>query len=306
MADLPSSGKARSPHDEVSKECEEVELAIVELRVAYEQYFLGVERRPPVDAHKALKKRLQKLKGAFVRQTAMKFRIQGVAQKFSTYERLWERTLQEIENGTYRRDLAKLKRRAAARKAASTQEPAAPGNGAKAPQVDPLDDLDIDEDLDGAAPVPAPPAATRPVVPPAVVAPQVGPLTPAVAPVVAPVVASTLPAVLPAAPRAPGPQRAPAAPTLPTVRPVPPSSAPRPMAPAGQLSDDKMRALYEAYVKAKRRCNEDTSKLSFDTVASSLRKQVPELMKRHNARAIEFKVVIKDGKALLKAVPKEG
>jgi hypothetical protein len=44
--------------------------------------------------------------------------------------------------------------------------------------------------------------------------------------------------------------------------------------------------------------------MSFDSVAASLRKQVPELMKQHNAKSVEFKVVIKDGKAVLKAVPK--
>ena len=87
-------------------------------------------------------------------------------------------------------------------------------------------------------------------------------------------------------------------------RPVssPPSSAP----PSANLSDDKLRAVYDAFVKAKRRCNEDTSSLSYEQVATSLRKQVPELMKQHKAKAVEFKVVIKDGKAVLRAVPKEG
>ena len=40
------------------------------------------------------------------------------------------------------------------------------------------------------------------------------------------------------------------------------------------------------------------------SVAANLRKQVPELLKQHNAKSVEFKVVIKDGKAVLKAVPK--
>jgi hypothetical protein len=44
--------------------------------------------------------------------------------------------------------------------------------------------------------------------------------------------------------------------------------------------------------------------MSYDSIAASLRKQVPELMKQHGAKAVEFKVVIKDGKAVLKAVPK--
>jgi hypothetical protein len=92
----------------------------------------------------------------------------------------------------------------------------------------------------------------------------------------------------------------------------PPSTGPRPAAAvrppsassASSLTDDSLKGVYDAYVAAKRRNKEDTSKMSFDSVASSLRKQVPELMKQHGAKSVEFKVVIKDGKAVLKAVPK--
>jgi hypothetical protein len=85
-----------------------------------------------------------------------------------------------------------------------------------------------------------------------------------------------------------------------------PSSPPKPSgSPAsGQLSDDKLKAVYDAYVTAKRRNQEDTSKMTYESVAANLRKQVPELLKQHNAKSVEFKVVIKDGKATLKAVPK--
>ncbi len=65
-----------------------------------------------------------------------------------------------------------------------------------------------------------------------------------------------------------------------------------------------MKAIYDAYVQAKKSTNEDTSKLSMDTMAATLRKQVPELLKKHNAKDVDFKVVIKDGKAVLRAVPK--
>ena len=65
-----------------------------------------------------------------------------------------------------------------------------------------------------------------------------------------------------------------------------------------------MRALYEAYVTAKRRCNEDVTKVTYESVAKSVAKQIPEISARYNAREVEFKVVIKEGKAVLKAVPK--
>jgi hypothetical protein len=102
---------------------------------------------------------------------------------------------------------------------------------------------------------------------------------------------------------------------VPAVKPVAarPPTGPRPAVPAArppsatnasELSDDKLKGVYDAYVTAKRRNQEDTSKMTFESVAANLRKQVPELLKQHNAKSVEFKVVIKDGKATLKAVPK--
>ena len=85
-------------------------------------------------------------------------------------------------------------------------------------------------------------------------------------------------------------------------------AAPRPAAPSapspGGMSDTQMRALYDAYVTAKRTCNEDTSRLSYDAVAKTVSKQIPELMTRFKAKSVEFKVEVKDGKAVLKAIPK--
>jgi hypothetical protein len=102
------------------------------------------------------------------------------------------------------------------------------------------------------------------------------------------------------------------APAIAPVAARPAGTGPRPAVPvrppsagsASDLSDDKLKTVYDAYVAAKRRNKEDTSKMSYDNIAASLRKQVPELMKQHGAKAVEFKVVIKDGKAVLKAVPK--
>jgi hypothetical protein len=220
---------------EAEKECAVIDGELASLKAAYEQYFLGLERHPPKEKHHTLKRRLVNLKESFIRQTALKFRVGSLYQKLLTYERLWARTLQEMENGTYRRDVFKARRKAEQHK---------PGAAAQAPPRPASDDFDVDEDT---APMPAPfprdPAAHRP----------------------------------------------------------PP---PRPQPDSAVLSDEKVRAIYNAYVSAKKRCNEDVSKLTLDAVAVNLRKQVPALLKQHNAKAIEFKIVIKDGKAILKALPK--
>ncbi len=65
-----------------------------------------------------------------------------------------------------------------------------------------------------------------------------------------------------------------------------------------------MKSLYDSYIAAKKSCREDTSRLTFDAVAKSVSKQIPELMTRYKAKSVEFKVEVKDGKAVLKAIPK--
>jgi len=240
---------------EVTKECGEIEEAIAALRMSYEQYFLGIERKPPTLEHNELKKRINKLRGGFIRQTALKFRIQSITAKFTTYERLWSRTLQEMENGTYRRDLFKARLHAEER-SAKAKERVAKGKGA----------TDTEPEVEAAAPPPPPQAQPR-------------------------------------AAAAPPPPAA--------VRPPPSAAPPRSAAAAAAskglddaLSDQKLKAVFNAYVTAKKQCREDVSKLSFDQVAANLRKQVPELVKKTGAQGVDFKVVIKDGKAILRAVPK--
>jgi hypothetical protein len=69
------------------------------------------------------------------------------------------------------------------------------------------------------------------------------------------------------------------------------------------LSEPQLKQLYQTYVTAKRRCGEQVD-LRYEEMAASLRKQVPKLLQSTGAKAIEFKVVIKGGHAVLKAVPK--
>jgi hypothetical protein len=98
------------------------------------------------------------------------------------------------------------------------------------------------------------------------------------------------------------------APAKPGVPAVPASSAPspppRPAAAAGGMDEAQLRALYNAYLAAKMTCREDVSKLTYDAVVRTVTKQVPELMARYNAKSVDFKVEVKGGKAILKAIPK--
>ena len=70
------------------------------------------------------------------------------------------------------------------------------------------------------------------------------------------------------------------------------------------LTDDKLSAIYEAYRTAKLRCQENVSGLTKEVMAASIKKQVSVIMSKHKCKSIEFKVIIKEGKAVLKVMPK--
>ncbi len=287
-----SDGRAIQGSEDATLRCDQLEADLAELRGAYEQYFMGNERLPPVKKHDALKKKYLKLKNSLVRQTAAKFRIESIGQRILTYERLWDRTLKEIEAGTYKRDLAKLRRRGFSSSEQKKTKKATEPDFDVDEDLD-LGDLDIDAALSSAfAEVEAlssPPMPMR-LAPASVPTPK-----PAPRPVVAPV---PLSAVM--TPR-PAPMQNGAKLPTPALTPM---RTPTPV-PAGGLSETRIKAIYEAYVMAKKRCGEDTRSLTLDSVAKSLKQQVPELMRQHNAKAVEFRVVIKDGKAVLRALPKD-
>lgn len=85
----------------------------------------------------------------------------------------------------------------------------------------------------------------------------------------------------------------PAPPAQPTVRP----------AASGPSEEDNIKRVYEEYVKARKSTNEPIPKL--EAVADMIKKQAPVIKEKYKASSVDFKVVIEDGKAKLKAVPKK-
>ena len=67
------------------------------------------------------------------------------------------------------------------------------------------------------------------------------------------------------------------------------------------MSEARVRELHQQLVKAKQRCNESVDKLTYSAVARSIVKQA-ETMKKQHKRDVDFRVVIKNGRAYLKPV----
>jgi hypothetical protein len=235
----PETGKERLASERLADLISELEEELEEVKVKYEMYFIGAERMEPARRRDDLKRNVARLQNAFTRNAGLRFRIQALHARYLSYERLWNRSAREKEAGTYRRDILKVRRKAAEARGQKARG-GAPGDTAPEAANEPTAGV-------AAAPIGQPP------VPPA-----------------------------------------------PAARPPPPS-----VAAAATLDERELRELYDAYVAAKRSCNEDVTKVSFESLARTVQKQAPEIAAKYKAQRVEFKVAVRDGKAVLTAVPKK-
>jgi hypothetical protein len=130
--------------------------------------------------------------------------------------------------------------------------------------------------------------------------------SPAPPPIAAKPPAPVRPATATAAPP-PIPRMTQAVPT--TARPpapVPPRPAARvaPLEPPPGMSEADTRALYTKFLKARTLVGEKNDDMTYDKLLRTLRQQGSKIMEQYKARGVEFGVVIKDNKVILKAKPK--
>ncbi len=98
---------------EVEELLETVDKNLDRVKVLYEQYFLGIQKQVPTHPHNDVERRLRDLTQMQLRSTRLRYRLVTLQQKFGSYNSYWRRTLRQIENGTYFRNLHKIGREAA-------------------------------------------------------------------------------------------------------------------------------------------------------------------------------------------------
>lgn len=209
------SDQAPSPQ-EVSSRLDKLEGRLAALRGGFEQYFLGLERHPPLPERDRLRKEIDHARANTGRNTALKFRAASLFSRFLSYEHMWTRTLTDIEEGRYHRDLFKARLHRSQR-AAGRKESA------------PAEDVDMSDLAEVARP--------------------------------------------------------------------------QSIEQNGGLSEQRLKIIYESYIAAKAQCGDPTG-LTFEQLSRRLKKQVPEVLAKTGASSVDFKVLIKDGRATLQAVTK--
>jgi hypothetical protein len=302
----------------VSSDLDDIEDALKKLRISYEKYFAGVERVEPLKERDGLKRAVQRLLGDNSKNTARRFRLQTINASLVTYEQYWNRVTRQIEEGTFKRDRVRADK---ILKAAGL-EPRNPLAEVLAEMGPDLDDLEVEDDdlmpMDDDSPVETPETATAstPSAPTAVVKAATRPPQSSTLAGVDEALAMAALATSrgrptggrPAAP-APAAAAAPSAPAAqPGTRPVDSAAASRstssPVPPAPTTGySASVRQLHQSYVTARQGTGERDA-VSLDAFAATLQKQAAAIKSRFKCSEVEFKVALKDGKAILKATPR--
>jgi hypothetical protein len=96
----------------IEENLEIVHNTLERVKVLYEQYFMGIQKQPPTQIHTDCERRLRDLAQMHIRNTALRYRFATLQQKFGSYNSYWRRTLRQIEQGKYHRNLSKIGRHA--------------------------------------------------------------------------------------------------------------------------------------------------------------------------------------------------
>jgi hypothetical protein len=315
----------------------DLEKRLERVKILYEQYFMGIEKMEPQTARKEVARKIIELTQINIRNTGVRYRFNSLTQKWGVYQNYWGRVLRQIEAGTYFRNLSKVGRQAIANgddvpeeilrkmparmrerilkdreaiRARQAREAAARGS-------EPVSDEASLSPAAATAATATPTPSAAPVSRPTVhrLDPDDADLSDAFVDDLFDSIVSGDSSAKKAAPTskpAPAPTPRPAPPPRPATPPPTgiPSRAPTPVpgAPAALppgMDESTARTLYKQYVQAKKVVGEDTSKLRYESLVATLNKQAPQIMKAHQAAAVDFSVVIKDDKVILKATPKK-
>ena len=100
-----------------------------------------------------------------------------------------------------------------------------------------------------------------------------------------------------AAPSAPWQGPTPPVPSAPQAKHAAEPAKPVKTAAGPEISEDRMKSIYRAYVTARKKTNESTDNITYSKIAALLKKQAAE-----KNDITDFKVVIRNGKAIIKTV----
>ena len=245
------------------------------LRSMYESYFMGMERIPPNTPRRDMNRMMLEMQQVVIGNSSLRFRFQSLSQKWVLQITYWNRTMREIEAGTFRRDVARTQRHLAERGGMITEEEAIalgiPKNRVKAFVARQQRIVSKKPSGEHRA-MPSPDASTpAPVVPPG---PRPGP-----------------PPIPAFARRSPTPEgAAPAAPVATALT---------------GLADSDFEGAYQHYMDAHRKLGIEAQAVSKEKLRQRLGKQLPKILEEQHCQRVRLEIAVEEGKVRLRAWPAE-
>jgi hypothetical protein len=276
----------------------EMEKKMDRLRSMYESFFMGMERIPPDTQRREMNRMMLEMQQVSVGSSALRFRFQSLSQRWVLQSTYWNRTMREIEAGTFRRDVARTQRHLAERGGVITEEEALalgiPKSRVKAfvarhrasAKKRSSDERAIAPEAAAPEPQRRDPAAPSAVSPSTVATP-------------APPTTSAKPAAVPP----PIPTRASPPPIPAFARRSPPPDAAVP--PLAGVADRDFEGAFQRYLQAHRELGIEAQAIPKETLRQRLGKQLPKILQEKGCDRLRLEVAVEGGKVRLRVWPAE-
>lgn len=259
----------------------EAETRLDRLRALFEQYFQGIERLEPAVLRKDFERRLELLRKQKPRNTALRFRLQTLQQRYNTLTTYWTRVSRQIEEG------GRPGRRLRTRTGSVTGSAA--GSSPDTVRAPPDEFVSVSQEIDlreiEAALRDYRPPEDHDTLPPASDTEEM----PALDSTAAPTISSTM-----------RPERRD---SIHSRRTSPRPEATRRVEAGGggtELSPTRLRQLYAEYADARRQAGQSMEAVSFDLMVRRVEATLPAVRAKNPGKAIDFEVVVRDGRVGLK------
>lgn len=89
--------------DDIKKDIQFLEKAVIELKVLYEQYFMKILKREPFKLRMDVERTIRDYAQEPIQNTSLKFRYNTLVARYNSFKQYWNRTLKQIDAGTYTR-----------------------------------------------------------------------------------------------------------------------------------------------------------------------------------------------------------
>jgi hypothetical protein len=249
---------------------DEMERKLERMRGLYESFFMGIERSPPEVIRRDVNRQILELQQVPINNASLRFRYQALTQRWVLLITYWNRTLREIEAGTFGRDLAKAKRRLATKgtSAITLEEALAMGIPAARAKAFVAHQQAVQERRTSAADAKAAAAGAAQAgagpAPAAMTEPKTGP-----------------PAAQAAAASSGGP----------------------PPIPLPGLSEAEMQDAYRRYLEAHQKAGAAGPPPPMGKLRQRLAKQLPQVLSANNCSRVRLDIAVENGKVRLRAWP---